>query len=281
MAENINNVAAQPVTSNQNANTAVATQQNTSVGFNVSANMEALKIAMSEENAGLEFTFDKIKLPAGGGIAFEVPTPNSADPELMKEVIGVIVHNHQANTYYSAKYDGTTNPPDCHSIDGVVGHGNPGGECKNCPFNKYGTDSAGKACKNKRMLYVMLEGQIFPYMFNLPVGSIQGYTNYVKALLTRGKKVSNVVTKFSLKKATNKAGIVYSQAVFTYVRDLTNEEISSMVDLKDMVKNYALTHTPAIVDAMNEGNVSSTSGDPLQGFQPIEGANDDEELPFN
>ena len=50
---------------------------------------------------------------------------------------------------------GGSNPPDCGSFDGITGTGTPGGICKNCPFNQFGSgEGKSKACKNRRMLYL-------------------------------------------------------------------------------------------------------------------------------
>ena len=49
------------------------------------------------------------------------------------------------------------------SFDGVTGIGNPGGNCQNCPYNKFGSgEGQSKLCKNKRMLYMLREGELFP-----------------------------------------------------------------------------------------------------------------------
>ena len=59
---------------------------------------------------------------------------------------------------------------------------------------------------------------------------------YIKRLLTKGKKSPAVVTRFSLKKATNAGGIAYSQAQFAVDRLLTPEEIPYISALADQVK---------------------------------------------
>ena len=95
-----------------------------------------------ETNLGDEdfspFDLDRITVPAGGGIAWEVPTVNG--PESQKEIHGVIVLAKKVRSYWkdSSATDGT--PPDCASADGIHGQGDPGGLCKQCPNN---TDSAG------------------------------------------------------------------------------------------------------------------------------------------
>jgi len=74
--------------------------------------------------------------------------------------------------------------------------------------------TASKACKNRRRIYVLREGEIFPLILSLPTGSLKEFSRYIKRLLSKGKKSNSVVTRFSLKKATNSSGITYSQAQF-------------------------------------------------------------------
>lgn len=144
------------------------------------------------------------------------------------------------------KYNGGNNPPDCGSFDGVTGIGTPGGCCSNCPYNKFGSgDGQSKLCKNKRMLYILREGELFPITLSLPTGSLKSFTNYVKSQLSRGRKLNQVVTKITLKKATNSSGIAFSQAVFSFVRMLTAEERSAVAGVTETTRNYAANLTPA------------------------------------
>ena len=76
---------------------------------------------------------------------------------------------------YATKYTGGNQPPDCCSFDGVTGEGEPGGACRKCPLNQFGSGENGaKACKNRRRIYVLREGEIFPLLLSLPTGSLQG-----------------------------------------------------------------------------------------------------------
>ena len=56
------------------------------------ANAEA--IDLQEEMAGLNVSFDRIKVPSGGGLAFEVPGENPDEPDLQKEFRAVILYHH-------------------------------------------------------------------------------------------------------------------------------------------------------------------------------------------
>lgn len=217
-----------------------------SEGFAALAGNDMLAEAMADDCQGLEFSFDRVKLPAGGGTAFEIPSAESDEMEMAKDITGVIVYNHPAFAYYRDKYAGGNNPPDCGSFDGVTGTGVPGGSCASCPYNRFGSgDGQSKLCKNKRMLYILREGELFPMVLSLPTGSLRSFTNYVKSQLSRGRKLSHVVTKITLKKATNSSGIAFSQAVFTFDRMLTADERAAVAGVTETVKAYAANLTPA------------------------------------
>lgn len=93
-----------------------------------------------------------IKIPSGGGKAFEVETDDPDDPEVMKEVTGVIIFTHRMNAYWAQKFgeageDGNINKsPDCSSMDGKQGMSRETGEirtCDTCPYNQFGSDGKG------------------------------------------------------------------------------------------------------------------------------------------
>ena len=168
-------------------------------GFAALANADALNNA-AEDLAGLDLTFDRIKIPAGGSTAFEIPDGDSEEVNMVKEIVGVILLHHPAYAYYKDKYTGGSNPPDCGSFDGVNGTGTPGGACATCPLNQFGSGGGqSKACKNRRMLYVLMEGELFPMVLSLPTGSLKEFTKYLKRQLSKGRKLNQIVTKISLK----------------------------------------------------------------------------------
>ena len=161
-----------------------------------------------DELSGLDNEFERIKIPAGGGTMFEFPSSNPDEPDMVKDFSAVILYHHPMYVFYSSKFNGSNNPPDCLSIDGITGVGIPGGKCVNCPKNKFGSGENGsKACKNKHQMYLLRENEIFPMILSLPTSSNREFSRYIKRLLSRGKKSDSVVTKFSLRKAVNKTGI--------------------------------------------------------------------------
>lgn len=196
--------------------------------------------AMSEELFGLDGGFERIKIPSAGSTVFEVPGENQNEPDAVKEFTAVILHHHPLHAYYTSKYTGGSNPPQCGSYDGITGEGDPGGNCTKCPYNQFGSGENGsKACKNRRRIYVLREGEIFPLLLSLPTGSLKEFSRYIKRLLSKGKKSNSVITRFSLKKATNSGGIAYSQAQFSVDRILTAEEYSLINILSEQVKAYS------------------------------------------
>jgi len=200
-------------------------------------NMES---AMAEELEGLDGGFERIKIPSAGSTVFEVPGEDPNEPDAAKEFLAVILYHHTIYAYYQTKYTGGNNPPDCGSYDGITGAGNPGGNCAKCPYNQFGTGENGsKACKNRRRIYVLREGEIFPLLLSLPTGSLKEFSRYIKRLLSKGKKSNRVVTRFSLKKATNSSGIAFSQAQFAVDRNLTPEEYVLINNLSEQVRAYS------------------------------------------
>jgi hypothetical protein len=208
-------------------------------GFTELANMD-MAAMMAEELDGLDAGFERIKIPSAGSTVFEVPGEDPAEPEAVKEFSAVILYHHPLFAYYKSKYTGGNNPPDCGSYDGLSGQGDPGGNCKSCPNNQFGTGENGsKACKNRRRIYVLREGEIFPLLLSLPTGSLKELTRFLKRLLSKGRKSNSVVTRFSLKKAVNSGGIAYSQAQFTVDRVLTPEEHALIEKMTEQVKAYS------------------------------------------
>lgn len=196
-----------------------------------------LSDVVAEEMDGLSATFERIKIPAGGTTMFELPGDNPDEPENAKEFSAVILYHHPLFAYYKDKYTGGSNPPDCGSFDGVIGDGDPGGECAKCPYNQFGSGENGaKACKNRRRIYLLREGEVFPVILSLPTGSLKDFSRYLMRQLSKGNKSNMIVTRFSLKRATNNSGIAYSQAQFAFDRKLTAEEYVLISSMSEQVK---------------------------------------------
>lgn len=192
---------------------------------------------------GMVASFPRIKFPSGGMTAFEVPGDEGMD--VVKELTGVIIEQVSTNSYWSKKYDGSTNPPDCFSADGKIGQRSADADlpwntqtmaCSACPKNQYGSgeDGRGKACKNNRKLYMVREGEILPIEILVPPSSLKALQTYMVQLTTKVKPIDGVVTKIKLKKTMSGGGIEYSEAVFSKTADLTDSE-------REAIRQYART----------------------------------------
>lgn len=184
--------------------------------------------------------FDTIKIPAGGGLAFELPGDDPDTPEMAQEITGVIVHHHSCNSWWEVDYDGSNNPPDCYSADGKIGVEAATGEicnCADCPRNQFGSDGIGKACKNMARIYILRPGDLFPMALNVPPTSLRPWKDYLaKRILLKGKRPGKVLTKFKLCREKNSSGIAYSKLVLAFEGDLTEADALAVGRAAEYVK---------------------------------------------
>jgi hypothetical protein len=188
------------------------------------------KQILNRELSGLSVEFDRIKIPAGAGMSFEIPDAETGGTNSVKEFTAVIIHHHPLFSLFKEKYMGRSVRPDCVSFDGIRGIGNPGRNCFECPFKKFGSDpNGGKLCKDKHQIYLMLENSNFPVTMILPSGSLRSFSKYVNYIIFAGRLMPRVVTRFFLVKGMNGIGITYSKVHCQIERDL-NEKESELAD---------------------------------------------------
>lgn len=198
---------------------------------------------IEEELGGETPRYPRIKIPAGGVTSFEIQQEGD-ETEMKKTLEGVVVWHHSANAYWISN-DTQNTQPDCASLDGKWGTGNPGGPCPACPLNEFGSGEGGKgkACKNMKRLYLLTKDSLFPYALSLPPTSLGKFTDYVSMTLAKGKKVCDIVTTVSLTKKENSAGIAYSQAVFKSVGALDSETMQRSREYRETIKAFVAAGT--------------------------------------
>lgn len=195
---------------------------------------------LADDMDGLQLSFQRAKIPGGGVLQFEMPGDDPENPDYEPVLEGVILFNHAANSYWPAgnEYDDNT-PPQCQSVDGKVGYGDPGGICETCINNRFGSDPKGngKACKNMRMLYLLRNGEMMPIQLSLPPTSIRPYTTFVNsAFLLRGRRVCSGLVQIGLRKVTSN-GFTYSVATFKKLRDFEGEELARICAYADSFRD--------------------------------------------
>lgn len=237
--------------------------------------------AIAEEMDGLgTLPFDRVKIPSGGSIAFELPGEDEDNPEASPELVGVILYHHPANAYWKDKYAGGSIQPDCSSIDGKKGIERESGatkDCASCPYNQFGSGQdggKGKACKNVHRIYMVREGNPVPLILSLPPTSIKGMRDYIgRSIVLKGLRSYDVITRITLKKEQSAGGITYSRAIFSFAGKLSEEQKAAARKMAETVKIGAQNIDIDDTDYA----VSEDTGD--TGFQSV--PDDGEPLPFN
>lgn len=198
--------------------------------------------AVAEEMDGLgTIPYDRVKIPSGGGLAFEVPTDDPENPDVQKDIVGVILAHHPVNARWDKKFDGSDNPPVCSAFDGHTGVVAETGECiscDTCPHNQFGSaeDGVGKACKNSHRIYILRQDNPIPLVMTLPPTSIKAARDYfAKSIVLKGMRCYEAITKISLKKETSKDGIEYSVVTFKLMDKLTPEQIEQTKGMVDVI----------------------------------------------
>lgn len=160
---------------------------------------------------------DVIKVPTGGGQSWTI---QSIDGEIMiKEMRGIVLAWSPGQTYYRTAYSErgkARTPPDCVSRDGTFGKGDPGGACRRCPLNEWGSDpkgGRGKACKEIIRLIFLRADQILPELITIPPTSIKNVQQYFWRLSSSLIPYWTLVTTLRLEKTSNMDGIDYARVI--------------------------------------------------------------------
>lgn len=194
----------------------------------------------AEEMDGLNFSFDRVKIPSGGGLAFKIPNPDNPEkPKVEAEIIGIIVDHHPVNAYWKASYTGESNAPDCASMDARAGQGVPGGPCKTCPMNQYDDSTGKKLCKNMHRVYLQREGEGLPLLLTLPPTSLRPFADWLaKAVVSRGLRSTHVKVRIGLSTDKSKGGIEFSKATFSTESVIPVEERPAVEAYSASIKDY-------------------------------------------
>ncbi len=190
---------------------------------------------LADDMDGLQLTMQRVKIPGGGNLQFEIRSDDPDNPDYERKLVGVILYHHLANAYWpeGSEYDDNV-PPFCQSFDGKQGYGEPGGVCAACAFNQFGStaNGSGKACKNMRQVYLLRSGEYLPLQLSLPPTSLRPFNDFMNlAFVARRRPSYSAIVEIGLKRAES-GGYTYSVATFRKVQDLEGEGLAA-------VKSYA------------------------------------------
>jgi hypothetical protein len=200
---------------------------------------------------------EKIKTPAGGGTHWTLETAEGE--QVVKEITGVLVHQHSQRAYYPGEYAGGNEKPDCSSYDGKWGHGSPGDSlaaegkgCDECPLSQWGSarNGKGQACRMSKRLYILRPGEVLPAVLTLAPGSLQNFRRY---LLRLGiTPYFGVITRFKLVQAKSGGGILYSQVMPELAGRLDREDLDKVREYREALiaaMAYRGQEQQAVIDA--------------------------------
>lgn len=197
---------------------------------------------LAEDMDGLQISFPRVKIPAGGALQFEIPSDDPENPDYAKTLVGVILFHHPNNAYWpeGSEYDDNATPL-CSSVDGKLGIGEPGGSCAVCALNQFGSaaEGNGKACKNMRVLYLLRSGEFMPLQVTLPPTSLKPFREFMnQSFMLRRRAAYGSVVQIGLKKMSNGKDD-YSVATFRRLHDFSGEELAQIRAYADGFKEQA------------------------------------------
>lgn len=169
----------------------------------------------------------RIKVPSGGATIWQV------GDEACKELTGVLVHITRRRAYWPNR-DQTGVPPDCSSVDCITGIGEPGGICRMCLNNQFGTavkqngsPGRGKACKEKKLLFLLREGRLLPDVVAVPGASLKAMRQWQLQL---PRPYCGVVTRLTLNKAKSADGDEYAEVVPAMIAELSGDVATKLTE---------------------------------------------------
>lgn len=236
-----------------------------------------LKEIMAENLGGLTASFEVIKMPTGGMLVWSVPN-EEGDPDIEKELTGVLLHHYSVRAYWSRRFgeDGGGGPPECSSLDAKVGslprnENGEFGECASCKFAKFGTATKsdgspgrGQACSLKHRVFLLMpKRSLFPFLIPLSTTSTTkkyegSISTYGIKLAGKGKKLPHVLTKVKLIEDRNADGIKYAKAQFFFVSDLNDMEKKQIDALRGMLEGAMRSKPVDEAEAVDSGGTTES-----------------------
>lgn len=166
---------------------------------------EALKKNMDHQSDS-RCLFARIDIGHGAEV-FKMPPDESGEQQKVTELVGIVLDAHPYNAYWNKANDpedGSSRPPDCFSPDGLAPTSTEpqSPKCASCKLNKFGSDpegGKGKACGNRRMVHLMMEGSPFPFRVQVTPSSFRPWDEYMAMLSRKGIPRDLVHTRMRLK----------------------------------------------------------------------------------
>jgi hypothetical protein len=201
------------------------------------------------------FDLDRVKVPSGGMIAWEVPSLQG--PQVMQSLEGIILLSKDNRSYWDKKYGsgGGSEPPTCSSADMSIGVGLPGGDCLKCPMAQFGSavdekgqPGKGQACKHVKLMLFLREQDMIPLLISIPPSSVKVAQKYFLRLAGAAKPYQTVTTILKLRKERSSGGVEYAEVDFSMGRELNSEEVKNCIEISMALKDVFVKATAVRAD---------------------------------
>jgi hypothetical protein len=224
--------------------------------------LDLIKDALGGDSLSVR-DLDRIKVPSGGGVAWEIPSLDGT--EVTKSLKGVIIHKATRRVFWDRPYgeevdddDENGGKPACQSYDGDHGIGNPGGDCATCPLNEWESaeNGKGKACRESRQLFILTEGEMLPITLTIPPGSLGAFREYTLRCLKSQKPMGSLVTEFTLDTAVGgKDGKTkFSKVQFARAGELAPEAVARVKAFENALMPAILASAEPRRDETEDGS---------------------------
>lgn len=186
------------------------------------------------------FVLPRLRVPAGGITAWQ-----TSSGSVIEKVSGIIASKAVWRGYWPGEYKGGKTPPQCVSNDGVIGTGNPGGECAKCRFNQWGTaekdgqNTRGKACKDMRaVFFINDEAPAVPTLILLPPTSAVKFDQKMFEFAGKGALYWKFYVELSLNKASNSDGIAYGELEMKELGRISKEDEAVVRSYRELIAPF-------------------------------------------
>ena len=219
---------------------------------------EANAVELIRENLGgqsiSEWDLARVKMPAGGGKAWEVPTLD--DTEAVSVLQGVVLFFKESRSYWKDPYTGGNVPPDCSAADAreataqegisIPANANEEGHllCDTCAYSEFGSaagNGRGQACKLTRQVFLLGPERMLPMVVSLPPTSLKPAQGYFLSLADYGIDYKTLVTQIGLERVEGGGDVpAYSRATFKAGERMEGEQAERIAAYAAEIKPHLM-----------------------------------------
>lgn len=263
--------------------TALATIENVSAFpvLNPETSEEALDVIKENMGtAGLSISnLTSVSIPTGGNLSFMFDD-GDGDAESRKSFTGIIIYAPEQKGLWLKSYDEDPNAaPSCWSNDRITGEGDPfetgvvgRHSCATCPKNVWGSNPnnrGGKACRDLRPLFTLMEGEFLPIVIKSSPTSQKHISRFFSLLSRKGIPHYAAMVEVFLAKESEPAP---AHSVLNFkLLGIVPKELRAAIKLYKQAIETQATKPPTVSEAGGDEQVMPDGGNvDTQPYDPFE-----------